>query len=104
MQLARGPQKRPDRLCEKVPKRNGRASQTEQRSHPDGNQDSDRYFVPHDQQYSMKIYTKTGDDGTTGLLGNARVRKDAPRIEAIGEVDELNASLGVVLAHLPSAA
>src|SRR3982750_2659395 len=50
----------------------------------------------------MKIYTKTGDDGSTGLLGNVRVRKDAARIEAYGEVDELNAALGVVLAHLPS--
>jgi cob(I)alamin adenosyltransferase len=52
----------------------------------------------------MKIYTKTGDDGTTGLLGNLRVRKDAARIEAYGTVDELNACLGVVLAHLPNAA
>jgi cob(I)alamin adenosyltransferase len=52
----------------------------------------------------MKIYTKTGDDGSTGLLGNTRVRKDAPRIEAYGEVDELNAGVGVVLAHLPGAA
>ena len=52
----------------------------------------------------MKIYTKTGDDGTTGLIGNARVRKDSVRIEAYGEVDELNAALGVVIAHLPSLA
>jgi cob(I)alamin adenosyltransferase len=52
----------------------------------------------------MKIYTKTGDDGTTGLLGGARLRKDAVRIEAYGEVDELNAGLGVVLANLPSSA
>ena len=52
----------------------------------------------------MKIYTKTGDDGSTGLLGNVRVRKDAARIESYGDVDELNASLGIVLAHLPSAA
>jgi cob(I)alamin adenosyltransferase len=52
----------------------------------------------------MKIYTKTGDDGNTGLLGNVRVGKDSARIEAYGAVDELNASLGVVLAHLmPSA-
>ncbi len=50
----------------------------------------------------MKIYTKTGDDGSTGLTGHTRVRKDALRIEAIGEVDELNAGIGVVLAHLPS--
>jgi len=43
-----------------------------------------------------KIYTKTGDDGDTGLLGGSRVRKDHPRIEAYGTVDELNAVLGVV--------
>jgi cob(I)alamin adenosyltransferase len=42
----------------------------------------------------MKIYTKTGDDGTTGLLGSSRMLKDAPRIEAYGTVDELNAILG----------
>lgn len=43
----------------------------------------------------MKIYTKTGDQGETGLLGGPRVRKDDPRIEAYGTVDELNAVLGV---------
>jgi len=52
----------------------------------------------------MKIYTKTGDDGTTGLFGGSRLRKDAARIEAYGDIDELNASLGVVLAHLPTSA
>jgi cob(I)alamin adenosyltransferase len=51
----------------------------------------------------MKIYTKTGDDGNTGLLGNVRVPKDSRRIEAVGAVDETNAALGVVLAHLPTA-
>jgi cob(I)alamin adenosyltransferase len=44
----------------------------------------------------MKIYTRTGDDGTTGLLGSGRVFKDASRVEACGGVDELNALLGVV--------
>ena len=44
----------------------------------------------------MRIYTRTGDDGTTGLLGPARAFKDAPRVEACGSVDELNAQLGVV--------
>lgn len=44
----------------------------------------------------MKIYTKTGDRGDTGLLGGPRVRKDAPRIEAYGTVDELNSCLGLV--------
>ena len=44
----------------------------------------------------MKIYTRTGDDGTTGLLGPGRVLKSDPRVEAYGSVDELNALLGVV--------
>lgn len=43
----------------------------------------------------MKIYTKTGDDGTTGLFGGTRVPKDHLRIEAYGTVDELNSVLGV---------
>ncbi len=46
----------------------------------------------------MKIYTKTGDDGSTGLLGPGRLRKDHPRIEAYGSVDELNATIGVARA------
>lgn len=45
----------------------------------------------------MKIYTKTGDDGTTGLIGNKRVKKSNPRIASYGVVDELNASIGIVL-------
>lgn len=52
----------------------------------------------------MKIYTRTGDDGQTGLFGGPRVPKDAPRIEAYGTVDELNAALGVArCAALPEA-
>jgi len=47
----------------------------------------------------VKIYTKTGDDGLTGILGNKRLRKDDARIEAYGTIDELNASLGVARAH-----
>ncbi len=43
----------------------------------------------------MKIYTKTGDSGQTGLFAGSRVRKDDVRIEAIGAVDELNAFLGL---------
>ncbi len=46
-----------------------------------------------------KIYTRTGDAGTTGLADGSRVAKDAPRIEAIGAVDELNSAIGVVLAE-----
>ncbi len=47
----------------------------------------------------MKIYTKTGDQGQTGLFGGVRLRKDDPRVEAYGAVDELNASLGVARAQ-----
>lgn len=49
----------------------------------------------------MKIYTKTGDLGETGLFAGPRVRKDDPRIEAYGTVDELNAVLGVVRTQNP---
>lgn len=45
-----------------------------------------------------KFYTRTGDDGTTGLLGEGRARKDAPRLEAVGALDEANAALGVARA------
>ena len=44
----------------------------------------------------MQIYTRTGDDGTTGLFGGGRVRKDALRIEAYGTLDELNAFVGAL--------
>ena len=47
----------------------------------------------------MKIYTKTGDDGNTGLQGNLRIGKSHPRIIAYGTVDESNAALGVVLSN-----
>lgn len=47
----------------------------------------------------MKIYTKTGDDGTTGLIGGTRVSKDSSRIKAYGAVDEANAVIGVILGH-----
>src|ERR1700748_2142449 len=45
-----------------------------------------------------KIYTRTGDDGTTGLGDGTRVPKDGARVEAYGTVDELNSTLGVLLA------
>src|SRR4051794_30047134 len=45
-----------------------------------------------------KVYTRTGDDGSTGLGGGQRVPKDSLRIEAYGTVDELNSSIGVALA------
>ena len=46
-----------------------------------------------------KIYTRTGDDGTTGLGDGARVDKDSLRVDAFGTVDEANSAIGVVLAH-----
>ena len=47
----------------------------------------------------MKIYTKTGDAGQTSLFGKIRVSKADPRVDAYGDVDELNTCLGVVRAH-----
>lgn len=47
----------------------------------------------------MKIYTKTGDDGNTGLQGNLRIAKSHPRIISYGTVDEANAALGMVLVN-----
>ena len=46
----------------------------------------------------MPLYTRTGDDGTTGLLGEDRVSKDHPRIEALGALDEASAALGLARA------
>ncbi len=46
-----------------------------------------------------KVYTKSGDDGTTGLVGGQRVRKDHARIESYGTVDELMAHMGVARMH-----
>jgi cob(I)alamin adenosyltransferase len=46
----------------------------------------------------MKIYTRTGDQGDTGLFGGGRVPKDHPRVTAYGDVDELNSALGLVRA------
>jgi cob(I)alamin adenosyltransferase len=51
----------------------------------------------------VKIYTRTGDGGETGLLGGRRVRKHARRVEAYGAVDELNAYLGFARAGLSDA-
>lgn len=47
-----------------------------------------------------KIYTRTGDDGTTGLVDGSRVSKTAARLQAIGEVDEANCALGVAIQSL----
>jgi cob(I)alamin adenosyltransferase len=53
--------------------------------------------------WHMKIYTKTGDKGDTGLFGGARVSKSSQRVSAYGDVDELNSVLGVVTAHTSDA-
>ena len=50
----------------------------------------------------MKLYTKTGDDGSTGLYGGKRVPKNDLRVIAYGEVDELNAMIGVVIVTQPA--
>ncbi|HET7600869.1 MAG TPA: cob(I)yrinic acid a,c-diamide adenosyltransferase [Gemmatimonadales bacterium] len=51
----------------------------------------------------MKIYTRTGDEGETGLFGGGRAPKDHPRVAAYGEVDELNSAIGVARATEPRA-
>lgn len=47
----------------------------------------------------MKIYTKTGDKGQTGLIGGSRVSKNNPRLEAYGTIDELNSFIGILNTH-----
>jgi cob(I)alamin adenosyltransferase len=49
-----------------------------------------------------RIYTRTGDQGTTALVGGGRVAKESERLEAYGTVDELNAAIGIVRTYLPS--
>ena len=51
-----------------------------------------------------KIYTRTGDDGSTGLVDGSRVAKQSPRIEAIGKVDEANSAIGLAAAALEKGA
>ncbi|MDQ2877496.1 MAG: cob(I)yrinic acid a,c-diamide adenosyltransferase [Pseudomonadota bacterium] len=50
-----------------------------------------------------KIYTRTGDDGTTGLVDGSRVTKSDPRMAAIGDVDEANGAIGLAIAEIRSA-
>ena len=49
-----------------------------------------------------KIYTRTGDNGTTGLGDGSRIDKDHPRMQTIGDVDELNSLIGLLAAELPT--
>jgi len=51
-----------------------------------------------------KIYTKTGDDGTTGLVDGSRIAKNDPRMAAIGDVDELNSALGLAICEITDGA
>ena len=48
----------------------------------------------------MKIYTKTGDKGETGLYGGSRISKASARVESYGNIDELNACIGVAKSHI----
>jgi cob(I)alamin adenosyltransferase len=50
----------------------------------------------------MKIYTRTGDDGSTSLYGGNRVQKDNIRVDAYGTIDELNSFMGFLIDHLPA--
>ena len=54
---------------------------------------------PGSQVHLTRIYTRTGDDGTTGLGDLSRVAKTAARIAAFADVDEANAALGVAVTH-----
>ncbi|WP_445262068.1 ATP:cob(I)alamin adenosyltransferase, partial [Pseudomonas sp. EL_65y_Pfl1_R83] len=47
-----------------------------------------------------RIYTRTGDDGTTGLVDGSRIAKDAARLAAMGDVDEANSAIGAAIAAL----
>ncbi|WP_164118764.1 cob(I)yrinic acid a,c-diamide adenosyltransferase [Sphingorhabdus sp. Alg239-R122] len=49
-----------------------------------------------------KIYTRTGDDGTTGLVDGSRIAKHDPRMAAIGDIDELNSAIGMAIAQMDS--
>ncbi|MFL5493593.1 MAG: cob(I)yrinic acid a,c-diamide adenosyltransferase [Gemmatimonadales bacterium] len=62
---------------------------------PEGGQTSSK-------EARVKIYTRTGDEGETGLFGGGRVPKDHPRVAAYGDVDELNSAVGLARATAPT--
>lgn len=55
-----------------------------------------------DRQHKSPLYTATGDNGTTALIGGTRTQKHAPRIEAYGTTDELNSHIGLLISLLPT--
>ena len=59
------------------------------------------FFLSLQKKIHMKIYTKTGDNGTTSLVDGSRVYKDDMLLEAYGTIDELNAHIGMVIAQKP---
>ncbi len=77
-----------------APRRLGEGPSTCQRTVTPGARGLLCAHAPGPRLRRVKIYTRTGDDGTTGLLGPGRVSKHAARVEAYGSVDELNAALG----------
>ena len=58
-------------------------------------------MAPHESVLAVKLYTRTGDRGQTGLFGGSRVPKDDVRVEACGMLDEANAHLGLARAQTP---
>ena len=69
-----------------------------------GNDTKSRGYNPSMANRLSKIITRTGDDGTTGLGDGTRIRKDALRVQVLGDIDELNSTIGLLLVELPASA